>query len=212
MNVVAIKAESRDTNVKASAIRKESKIPAVLYGGNEILHFSTTHNDVKSAIYTPDFKLAELDIDGKKAKAIIKDIQFHPLTDEIEHIDFLEIEDGRKVKVEIPVRFKGTSPGVKTGGKLIQSMRKVKVKVDPVNLIDELFIDISELELGSSVRVKDIQLAEGMELMVNPAIPVAVVEVPRALKSAEAAAEAAGTADAPAAEGGDDAPAEDAAE
>ena len=189
MNVVAIKAEPRDINVKASVVRKDGRIPAVLYGGDEIVHFSTTHNDVKAAIYTPDFKITELEIDGKNYKSIVKDIQFHPVTDDIMHIDFLTIEDGRKVKVEIPVRFKGTSPGVKTGGKLIQSMRKVKVKVDPANLVDELFIDISELQLGSSVRVKDIVLADGMELMVNPAIPVAGVEVPRALKSAEAAAE-----------------------
>ena len=184
MNVVAINTEPRDITVKASVVRNEGKIPAVLYGGDENIHFSTTHNSIKAAVYTPDFKLTELDIDGKKYRSIIKDIQFHPLTDEILHVDFLSIEDGRKVNVEIPIRFKGESPGVKTGGKLIQSMRKVKIKVDPKNLVDELFIDISELELGFAVRVKDIELNDNMTLMVNPAIPVANVEVPRALKSA----------------------------
>ena len=192
MNVVAIKTETRDVNTKASVLRQEGKIPAILYGGDLNVPFATTHNDVKAAIYTPDFKLTELDIDGKKYKAIVKDIQFHPLTDAIEHIDFLAVEDGRMIKVEIPVRFKGVSPGVKGGGKLIQSMRKVKVKVDPKNLVDELFIDISSLELGSSVRVRDIELADGMELMVNPSVPVANVEIPRALKSAASKAEAAG--------------------
>ena len=202
MNVVAIKAESRDLNSKASTIRNSGKIPAVMYGGGEVVHFSTTHNDVKPAIYTPDFKITEIEVDGKKHRCIVKDIQFHPVTDAIEHIDFLEIEEGRMVKVELPVRFKGVSPGVKSGGKLIQSMRKVKVKVDPKDLVDELFIDISKLELGSAVRVRDIQLAQGMELMVNPAIPVAVVEIPRALKSAasKAATEEKGAAAAPAEE------------
>ncbi len=198
MNVVAIKTETRDVNTKASVLRQEGKIPAILYGGDLNVPFATTHNDVKAAIYTPDFKLTELDIDGKKYKAIVKDIQFHPLTDAIEHIDFLAVEDGRMIKVEIPVRFKGVSPGVKGGGKLIQSMRKVKVKVDPKNLVDELFIDISSLELGSSVRVRDIELADGMELMVNPSVPVANVEIPRALKSAASKAEAAGEVAAPA--------------
>lgn len=175
-------------------MRSEGKIPAILYGGPEQVAFSTTHNDVKAAVYTPDFKLTELDIDGKKYKSIVKSVQFHPVTDAIEHIDFLEIEDGRPVKVEIPVRFKGVSPGVKSGGKLIQSIRKIKVKADPVNLVDELFIDISQLELGFSVRIKDIQVPEGIEILMNPAIPVAIVEVPRALKSAAAKEETAAAA------------------
>jgi len=201
MNVVAIKAEPRDVSQKASVVRNSGKIPAILYGGDTSIAFATTHNDVKAAIYTPDFKLTEIEVDGKKYKSIVKDIQFHPVTDEIEHIDFLLLEDGREVKVQVPIRFKGVSPGVKNGGKLIQSMRKVKVKADPSNLVDELFIDISGLKLGFAVRVKDIEMPEGMELMVNPNIPVAVVEVPRALKSATSQAEAEAE-EAPAAEEG----------
>ena len=189
MNIVTVNAEARDLSQKAAAIRKAGRIPGVIYGGNENIHFTTTLNDIKSVIYTPDFKLAEIDLGGNKQTCILKDVQFHPLTDNVEHIDLLQIEEGRKVKVEIPVRFKGTSPGVKGGGKLIQSLRKVQVKLDPKDLVDELFIDISELELGSAVRVRDIEINDAMELMVNPSIPVAVVEVPRALKSAEAAAE-----------------------
>ncbi len=196
MEIVAINAETRDTKIKASVLRSEGKIPAVLYGGNEIIHFNTNWNDVRDVIYTPNFRLAELDIDGKQYRAIVKDVQFHPVTEEIEHIDFFEINNGKKVNVEIPVRFKGTSPGVKNGGRLVQSVRKVKVKVDPVNLVDELFIDISELKLGEAVRVRDINFGEGMTVMVNQSIPVAVVETPRALKSAAAKAEAGAEADA----------------
>lgn len=202
MQVVNIPGEKRDTSVKASELRKEGKIPSVIYGGGDVLeHFTVKMNDIKKLIYTPDFKTGELALDGKTHKCIIKDIQWHPVTDSIDHIDFLALKNGVSVKVEIPVKFKGVSPGVLGGGKLIQSIRRVKVKLDPANLVDELFLDISELELGSAVRVRDIELPEGIELMVNAATPVATVEVPRALKSAEAAAEKEEGAEAAPAEG-----------
>jgi len=145
---------------------------------------------VKSLGYTPDFKLAEISVNGDTHKCILKDITFHPLTDEIVHIDFLRMTPGKPLKVEIPVDFKGKSPGVKEGGKLIPQMRRVKVKTTPETLVDKLFVDVSELELGNSVRVRDIEFPDGMEVMTTTATPVAVVEVPRALRSAEAEAEA----------------------
>lgn len=189
METVSFQGIKRDLNQKASTIRKAGRIPAVIYGGDTLEHFTTTLNDIKSLVYTPDFKLGEVDIDGAKHKCIVKSIQYHPVKDTIEHMDFLAIEAGRKVKVDIPVRFKGESPGVKTGGKLMQSLRRVTVKLDPEHLVDELFIDISDLELGDAVKVKDIEANDNLEFMVNVNIPVASVEVPRALKSAEAAAE-----------------------
>ena len=198
MEIVSVQCEKRDASTKASVVRKEGKIPAVMYGGDINENFSTTLNEVKKLIYTPDFKIANINLDGKEQKCIVKSVQYHPLTDQIEHIDFLAIDEGRKVKVEIPVRFKGVSPGVKAGGKLLQSMRKVKIKVDPKHLVNELFIDISNLQLGSAVKVKDIDIDENIEIMVNKNIPVAVVEVPRALKSAAAQKEDATTEAAPA--------------
>lgn len=212
MKTISFKGEKRDTNTKASKLRKEGRIPAVLYGGKVLEHFSVTQNDIKALIYTPDFKLGEVEIDGSKHRCIVKDVQYHPLKDTIEHMDFLAVEEGRKLNVDIPVRFKGVSPGVKNGGTLMQSLRRVTVKLDPANLVDELYIDISELELGDSVKVRDIEDADNIEFMVNTNIPVASVEVPRALKSAEAEAEAEAAAEgeggeAPATEGGD-APAE----
>ncbi len=113
----------------------------------------------------------------------------HPVTDEIVHVDFLRLKEGVPVKVELPLGFKGVSPGVKAGGKLIQNMRKVKVKVDPAYLQDRLYVSIEGLELGHSVRVKDVEVNEHMEVMSALATPVAQVAVPRALKSATAAAE-----------------------
>ncbi len=189
MQVVTFNGEARDMSVKSKQIRKEGKIPAVMYGPDVLEHFTITHNEVKKLIFTPDFKLGEVSIAGKAHKCIIKDIQWHPITDQINHIDFLALKEGNKVNVEIPVRFKGVSPGVKAGGALMQTMRRVKVKVDPKDLVDELFIDISELELGDAVRVKDIEMPAEMELMVAEAVPIATVEVPRALRSAEASAE-----------------------
>jgi len=206
MDIVQINVEARaDLGKKAAkAIRKAGKIPAVLYSKkNGVSHFTTTVGDVKSMVYTPDFKLAEISIDGKSRKALLKDIVFHPVTDAIQHIDFLELVEGHPVKAEIPVKFKGVSPGVKSGGKLIRTLRTVKVKTTPEALVDNLFVSIEELELGSAVRVKDIETPEGVEIMVDGAMPVANVEVPRALKSADAAEEGAeaATDEAPGEEG-----------
>lgn len=202
MEIVQINVEPRPNLGKkaAKSIRGEGKIPAVLYSKkNGVSHFTTTHKDVKSMVYTPDFKLAEFKIDGEPRKALLKDIVFHPVTDAIQHIDFLELVEGQPLKAEIPVKFKGVSPGVKAGGKLIRTLRTVKVKTTPNALVDTLFVSIDDLELGSAVRVRDIDTPEGIEIMVEGAIPVANVEVPRALKSADAEAEAAGEAE-PAAE------------
>ena len=206
MQIVSISTAARtDIGKKATkAVRKSGRIPAVLYGGGEVVHFSTTVKDIKPIVYTPDFKVAEVDIDGAKHKAILKDIQFHPVTDEVTHIDFLKLIDGVKVKVNLPVRFEGTSPGVKEGGKLIASLRTVKVKTVPEKLVDQLIADISETKLGEAIRVKDLQIGDGIEVMTDGNIPVASVNVPRVLKAVDAAGEEAGEE---AAEGAEAAPA-----
>ena len=181
-------------------IRKNGKIPAVLYGKDSNHIFTTTHKDVKSLIYTPNFKLASIEIDGATHTAIIKDIQFHPVTDQIMHIDFVKLIDKHPIKVEVPIRFKGTSPGVKEGGKLIQSMRKVKIKATPEHLVDELIADISGVMLGQAIRINELESGDGIEILSPPNTPVASVEVPRALKTDdEAAVETVGAP----AEGGD---------
>jgi large subunit ribosomal protein L25 len=190
MEVIAVGGELRSGLGKKAtkAVRREGKIPCVLYGGDEITHFAVEFNDIRGLIYTPDFKLAEIDLDGKKVKAIVKDIQFHPVTDEIRHIDFLRLVDGQTVKVEVPIRFKGVSPGVRGGGKLQQKLRRAKIKTTPENLVGELKVDISSLELNQSIRVSDIDAVENIEVMNSPAVPVATVVTPRALRSAATAA------------------------
>ena len=164
------------------AVRNEGRIPCVIYGGDENIHFSTTHKDIKGLIYTPDFKVAEIDVDGKTHRCILKDAQFHPVKENVLHIDFLKLEDGKTVLLEVPVRFKGTSPGVKLGGALQQSLRRVKIRTTPEKMVDELVGDISELKLGHAIRVRDLEVPEGVEVTNSPSIPVATVEVPRALR------------------------------
>ncbi len=169
------------------AIRNEGAIPCVIYGDAENIHFSTTHKDVKGLIYTPDFKVAEIEVDGATHRCILKDAQFHPVKESILHLDFLKLEDGKPVVLEIPVRFKGSSPGVKLGGALQQSLRRVKIRTTPENMVDELHGDISSLELGDAIRVRDLELPEGVVVTNAPAIPVATVIVPRALRGKDEA-------------------------
>lgn len=172
------------------ALRKEGQVPCVIYGGDEVIHFSSAPKAFKHLIYTPDFKLADVTIDGQTYQCILKDSQFHPVTDEIVHLDFLRLIPGKKIKVNIPIGFKGESEGVKGGGTLAQKLRTISVKTTPDKIVNRLFVDITGTVLGSSVRVKDIEVAEGMEVMQEGATPVATIEVPRALRSAEDDAEA----------------------
>lgn len=189
MEVIKVSGTARTgVGKKASKADRSTKaIPCVLYGGNENVHFTTTWGEVRHLIYTPDFKTVDLTVGSTAVKAILKDVQFHPATEEILHIDFLALTPGQPVKVNIPLRLKGQSPGVKVGGKLVQSVRKIKVKCLPEVLVDELDLDISALELGQTVRVRDIQAKTGIEIMMSPSIPVAMIEIPRALRSAAAA-------------------------
>ena len=193
MQVITINGQIRkDLGKKgAKAVRDQEQIPCVLYGGDEVVHFSTTPADVRHLIYSADFKIAEVVVDGKPFKCILKDKQFHPVTDAILHLDFLRLVDDQPVKVEVPLRFKGTAAGVKAGGKLLQKLRTVKIKTIPQKLVDEINLDVSHLELGQSVRVRDIAAIEGVEILNSLSIPVATIEIPRALRSA-AQAEAAG--------------------
>jgi large subunit ribosomal protein L25 len=191
MNAITVTAVDRTdlgkTGVKRT--RAEGFIPAVIYGNADPKPISVSKSEVRHLIYTPNFHLAEVNINGGVEKCIVKDYQTHPVTEEILHMDFLRLKEGVAVKVDIPVKFKGVSPGEKVGGKLSQQMRKVTIKTTPENLIDSVTVDISHLELGDVLRVRDIVVDDSIEIMVGEANPLATVETPRALKSADAAAE-----------------------
>lgn len=189
MTTIEIQGTTRsEFGKKGSKIdRNNGLVPAVMYGGNESVHFTVTPASVKHLVYTPDFKVADIEVDGKHYKAILKSTQFHPVTDELIHIDFLRLIEKTPVKVEVPLRFKGSSPGVKVGGKLIQQLRKIKIKTTPEYLVDELKADISKLDLGQALRVREVLVPKGVEILNNGATPVALIEIPRALKAAAAA-------------------------
>ncbi len=191
METIKISGESREVkgSAKAAQVRKQGMIPCIVYGGGENIAFSVKPLDVRSLIYTPDFKLVEIDVNGKSYTAVLKDIQVHPLTDNVEHIDFLRLVDGHPIKLQIPVKCVGISEGVKIGGKLQQKLRKITIKTTPEKMVDHLSVDVSLLKLGESVRVRDIQVPEGIEIMNPMANPVASVEIPRALRSAKTAEE-----------------------
>lgn len=191
MQTFSINGLARTDTGKAAtrALRRNGQIPCELYGGDENIHFATTYTEIKDLIYTPDFFVAEVNIDGDKHQAIVKAIQFHPVTDEILHIDFQKLIPGRYVQTEIPVRTVGVAAGVKTGGKLMMKVRKLKVKTTPENLVDKVEIDVSKLKLGQSFKVRDIA-ETGMLILNSPSIPIASVEIPRSLRSAASRAEA----------------------
>ncbi len=185
MEVVKVKGEIRtDLGKKATkALRREGLVPCNLYGKNTSLHFSADPRDFKGLIYTPDFKKAEIELDGETHRCILKKVDFHPVTDEILHIDFLKLVEDRKVRVQIPVHLHGTAPGVTDGGRLVQTLRKVEIKTTPKFLINELFIDVSKMAMGDTVRVKDIDESDTFEIVNHPSIPIASIQVPRTIKT-----------------------------
>ena len=187
MQIVEIKAQVRDTFGKKANIqlRREGLAPAVVYAKDGVDHIVINPKDLKTLIYTPDFKLAQLNIDGQMQKVIVKDIQFHPVTDAILHIDFLRLIDGVSVTCDVPVTFTGDSPGLKEGGQIIRALRKVTLKTIPEKLVDQISGDISAMNLGDSLRIKDLEIPDGIEVVNNSNAPVCFVDVPRIAKLKE---------------------------
>ena len=196
MQSVDVKGEVRTDFGKSASkkLRKEGRVPFVIYGGEENIHGTMHPLEIRPLVHTPDFKLGNVEVDSNTYKCIIKEVQYHPVTDAILHVDFLQLIDGNTIKVEVPVRFEGVAPGIRSGGTLITKLRRIKIKTTPDKMVDEITLDISELELGSSVRVHDIEEIDGVEIMNASGIPVASVEIPRVLKSAEAEEEEAAAA------------------
>ena len=169
------------------AIRKEGGVPCELYGNGENIHFTVTNEELRNLVYTPHIYVVDLIIDGKKYNAIMKDIQFHPVKDNILHVDFYQIDETKPIVMEVPVQLEGLAEGVKAGGKLSLQMRKLKVKA-LYNLIPErLVINVSHLGLGKTVKVGELNY-EGLELMNAKEAVVCAVKLTRAARGAAAAA------------------------
>ncbi|MDR3119177.1 MAG: 50S ribosomal protein L25/general stress protein Ctc [Mediterranea sp.] len=162
-------------------IRRNNGVPCVLYGGGENVHFTVTNDMLRNLVYTPAIYSVNLDIDGKKIRAILKDIQFHPVKDFILHVDFLEVIDNKPIVMEVPVQLEGLAEGVKEGGKLTLQMRKLKVKALCDNVPEKLTINVSRLGLGKTVKVGEL-LFEGLELLNAKDNVVCAVKLTRAAR------------------------------
>ena len=188
MKSISISGSARQNVGKRDAkeLRYEGKVPCVLYGGKEQVHFSVFEADLKHLVYTPEVYFVDLTIDGKKYRATMQDIQFHPLTDLINHIDFLEIDENKPVTMLVPVKFAGSSPGVKMGGKLVHKIKKLKVRGLPKDMTDSIVINIDNLELGKMIRVSEVQV-ENLTILDAKSNSIVSVETSRALREAAAA-------------------------
>ena len=186
MKTIAISGSPRENVGKRDAkeLRYEGKVPAVLYGGKEQAHFAVVTTELKDAIYTPEANFVEITLGNEKIKAIIKELQFHPLTDLLLHVDFLQLFDDKEILMEIPIKLTGTSPGVKMGGKLVQKLRKLRVRAFPKDMPQAVEVSISKLEVGNLFRVRDLQ-AGNYTVTNTPEYTIVSVGMSRALKQAE---------------------------
>ncbi len=172
---------------RAKEYRSKDLIPCVVYGGKDVRSFTVKPLEVRNLIYNHKFQTVELTVgDNAPVNVILKDVQYHPVTDKILHIDFQELVPNRAVKVSVPVEFVGNAKGIQDGGSLVPVLRKLKIKTIPEKLVDHIEADISALELGFSIKVRDLNVEEGIELLHNDSEPIAYIETPRSLKSLEA--------------------------
>ena len=169
------------------SIRTSGNIPAVLYGGAENVNFQVSLSDVRKLIYTPDIFVVELTIDEKPVKAVMREIQFHPVKDNVLHVDFYEITDEKPIVMAVPVKLEGLAQGVRAGGKLVQLQRRLKVKALYTNIPEKLVIDVTALELGKSIKVGELSF-ENLELVTPKEALVCAVKTTRASQAAAAAA------------------------
>ena len=191
MESIALKASLRKETGKKSSktIRNEEGIPCVLYGEKENINFMTTEKDFRCLIFTPHVYMIHIDIDGNIHNAVIKDLQFHPVTDKLIHADFYEISDTKAITIEIPVKITGSSIGVREGGRLVIERRKVKLKGFPKDIPAEIEVDVTELSIGKSIRAGDIATGGKFDVVLSKEAPIASVRMTRA--AAAAAQEAA---------------------
>ncbi len=209
MKTITIEGQIRTEFGKTATrqLRSEEKVPGVIYGGAKEINFSAPATAFKSIVYTSEFMLAEIKVDGTAYKCVLKDLQFNKVSDQLIHVDFLELVGNKKITVSIPLKFTGVPAGVKEGGKLAVKMKSLKVKTVPEYLLEHIEMDLTDLKLNENVRVQDVK-ADNMEILNSPRIPIASVTMTRQLKQEEATvAKAAPAADAKAAPAAKGAPA-----
>ena len=189
MKTVALTGELRsDLGSKYSrAMRNEGKVPCVLYGGGDHIHFFVYAPDFKALVYTPITYKVQLTIEGKKYMAILHDMQFHPVNESILHADFLAVDEKNPITVSIPVTVEGNSPGVRAGGKLIQKIQRLKIKGLIKDIPDSIVINIDGLELGQSTKVKNVEVPN-IQILDNKDNAVVSIKMTRNVVKEEVAA------------------------
>ena len=189
MKTITIEGQIRTGFGKAATrqLRSEEKVPGVIYGGAKEINFSAPASAFKNIVYTPDFMLAEVKVDGAAYQCVLKDLQFDKVSDQLTHVDFLELVGDKKVTVSVPIHFTGTPAGVKEGGKLTVKMKTLKIKTIPQYLVENIEVDLSDLKLNENIRVQDVKV-NNIEILNSPRIPIASVAMTRQLKQEEATA------------------------
>ena len=169
MKTVSLSGSLRENVGKKDAKkqRREGKIPCVIYGGEKQLHFSVEELSFDGLIFTPDAFIINIDIDGKNYQSVMQEVQYHPVTDKVLHADFVEIVEGKEITVGLPTRLIGDSMGVMKGGKLIHKMHKVKVRGLIGSIPDFVEVDITQMDIGGSIKIKDLTLGD-LELLDHP--------------------------------------------
>jgi large subunit ribosomal protein L25 len=163
----------------AKAVRAEGQVPCVVYGGNEPIHFSAPILAFRDLVYTAEARVANIELDGKAIQAVIQDMQFHPLTDQLIHMDLIEVVEGKAVTIEVPVVMTGNARGVRNGGKLKSVLRSLRIKGHINDLPSVIEHDITELRIGQSVRVSDVKVGKPFEILNADAAVVVTIKMSR---------------------------------
>ena len=189
MKTITIEGQLRTGTGKSVTrqLRSQEQVPGVIYGGAQEINFSAPAKAFRALVYTPNFQLAEVAVDGKTYRCILKDLQFDKVSDELIHVDLLELVEDKKIIASIPLKYTGTASGVKAGGRLVPKMKALKVKTYPKHLKEQIEVNIDKLEIGENLRVEDVK-EENFEIMNSPRIPIVSVVTTRALRQEEAAA------------------------
>ena len=194
MKSINVKGTARTATGKKATreLRKNGGVPCNLYGENKnengesiAMSFATTQEELRKLVYSPDIYSVNLTIDGKECKAVMKELQFHPVTDQLLHVDFYEITEEKPIVMEVPIQMTGLAEGVKAGGKLAASVRKLKVRAPYTAIPEKLIIDVTNLALGKTIKVGELSF-EGLELVTSPSVVVCQVKMTRSAMSAAA--------------------------
>jgi large subunit ribosomal protein L25 len=189
MKSMIVKGQKREALGKKDAkkLRSQELVPAVLYGTDEVIHFAVPFSELRNLVYTPSVYFVDLDIDGDRHLALIQDMQWHAVEEQILHIDFLKIQEDKPVKIDVPVKIVGLAKGIKAGGKLKTNLRRLKVKALAAHIPDTIDINVTKLGLAQSIKVSDLKM-DNVEFLDNKSNVVVTVAITRAARSAASAA------------------------